>query len=141
MKFYTSYFAQIRYFKPYQLAFSTAMWNPAFFRTEHIDSEGRLIGLRANPFIPGPLCRNDCHGPERCLLRPEDCLFLKHYMMQLKRLKIQEIILSENFSHLEGAIARCSRKIAQTISSEMQLEENQNSHNGEAISTEDGANR
>lgn len=55
--------------------------------------------------------------------------------------KIQEIILSENFSNLEGAIARCSRKIAQTISSEMQLEENQNSHNGEAISTEDGANR
>lgn len=65
------------------------------------------------------------------------------YNIQLEKRtdKIQEIILAENFSHLEGAIARCSRKIAQTISSEMQLEENQNSHNGEAISTEDGANR
>ena len=65
------------------------------------------------------------------------------YNIQLEKRtdKIQEIILAENFSHLEGAIARCSRKIAQTIISEMQLEENQNSHNGEAISTEDGANR
>ncbi len=55
--------------------------------------------------------------------------------------KIQEIILSEQFPHLGGAIARCSRKIAQTISSEMQLMENQNSHNVEAISTEDEVNR
>lgn len=55
--------------------------------------------------------------------------------------KIQEIILAENFSHLEGAIARCSRKIAQIISNEMQLEENKYSHNGKAISKEDEANR
>ena len=92
MKFYTSYFSQIRYFKPHQLAFSTAMWNPAFFRTEHIDSEGRLIGLRANPFIPGPLCKNDCHGPQNCLLQPKNCLFFKHYRTQLDRLKIKDVI-------------------------------------------------
>lgn len=53
--------------------------------------------------------------------------------------KIQELILSEQFPHIERAIARCSRKIAQTISSEMQLEENQNSHNGKTISKEDGS--
>ena len=92
MKFYTSYFSQIRHFKPYQLAFSTAMWNPAFFRTEHVDDMGRLIGLRANPFIPGPICKNDCHGPEYCLLKNGDCLFLKHYRMQLDRLKIRDIM-------------------------------------------------
>lgn len=92
MKFYTSYFSQIRHFKPNQLAFSTAMWNPAFFRNEHIDSEGRLIGLRADPFIPGPICKNDCRGRARCLLTPDDCLFLKHYYMQLKRLNFDKII-------------------------------------------------
>ena len=92
MKIYTSYFSQIRHFKPYQLAFSTAMWNPAFFRNEHIDNEGRLIGLRANPFIPGPICKNDCRGPEKCLVTPDECLFLKHYRIQLDRLKIEDII-------------------------------------------------
>ena len=92
MKFYTSYFSQIRYFKPYQLAFSTAMWNPAFFRNEHIDNEGRLIGLRATPFIPGPICKNDCRGREKCLMAPDECLFLKHYYIQLKRLNVDEIV-------------------------------------------------
>ena len=92
MKFYTSYFSQIRHFKPYQLAFSTAIWNPAFFRNEHIDSQGRLIGLRANPFIPGPICKNDCRGPEKCLVTPNECLFLKHYYMQLSRLNFNEIV-------------------------------------------------
>lgn len=55
--------------------------------------------------------------------------------------KIQELILSEQFPHLEGVIPCCSRKIAQIISSDMQLEENQNNHNGKSISTEDGTNR
>lgn len=55
--------------------------------------------------------------------------------------KIQKLILSEQFPHLEGVISCCSRKIAQIISSDMQLEENQNNHNGKSISTEDGANR
>lgn len=54
---------------------------------------------------------------------------------------IQEIILSEQFPHSKRTIARCSRKIARVISNEMQLKENQNSHNGETINTEDGANR
>lgn len=92
MKFYTSYFYQIRFLKPYQLAFSTAMWNPAFFREEHVDSEGRLMGLRATPFIPGPICKNDCHGPENCLLTPKNCLFLQHYMTQLRRLDFNKTI-------------------------------------------------
>ena len=98
MKFYTSYFSQIRYFKPHQLAFSTVMYNPSFFRQEHIDSEGRLIGLRANPFIPGPICKNDCRGPEHCLSRPESCVFLKHYRMQLNRLKIKDVL--NNFERI-----------------------------------------
>lgn len=92
MKFYTSYFYQIRYFKPYQIPFSTAIWNPAFFREVHIDINGVINGLRANPFIPGPICKNDCRGPEHCLVTPDECLFLKHYRMQLNRLKIDQII-------------------------------------------------
>lgn len=55
--------------------------------------------------------------------------------------KIQELILSEQFPHLERVIASGSRKIAQIISSEIQLEENQNSHNGETISKENEVNR
>lgn len=92
MKFYTSYFYKIRFFKPYQIPFSTAMWNPHFFQYEHIDANGVLNGLRANPLVPGPICKNDCKGPEKCMSRPQSCLFLKHYRMQLDRLKFNEII-------------------------------------------------
>ena len=66
---------------------------------------------------------------------------IEHNIPQEKKCdKIQEIILSEQFPHLERVIACGSRKIAQIIKNEMQLEDNQNSHNGKAIST-DGANR
>ena len=92
MKYKISYFYQIRFFKPYQIPFSTAMWNPQWFLPEHIDKNGVMNGLRANPFVPGPICKNDCHGPENCLVTPQTCLFLKHYYMQLKRLNFNKVI-------------------------------------------------
>lgn len=92
MKFYTSYFSQLRHFKPYQIPFSTAMWNPQFFQTEHVDKNGVMIGLRALPFVPGPLSKNDCHGPEKCYSQPQTCIFLRHYRQQLDKLKFDKII-------------------------------------------------
>lgn len=91
MKIYTSYFYQIRFFKPYQIPFSTALYNPGWFG-ERIGKNGVIYGLRATPFIPGPLCRNDCHGREHCLLKPGNCLFLEHYRKQIYSLNFNRVM-------------------------------------------------
>lgn len=90
MKFYTSYFYKIRFMKPHQIPFSTAVWNPKFFSRggkPFFDKNGVINGLRAMPLVPGPLCSNDCRGPEQCATKnPANCNFLKHYRQQLDQL-------------------------------------------------------
>lgn len=95
MKFYTSYFYKIRFMKPYQIPFSTAIWNPKFFSRggqPFFDKNGVINGLRVMPLVPGPLCENDCRGPENCQSKdPKSCSFLKHYRQQLDELDVSAV--------------------------------------------------
>lgn len=50
MKFYISYFYQIRFFKPNMIPISTAKWDPKWYSQNgkpYIDKRGVVNGLRA----------------------------------------------------------------------------------------------
>lgn len=100
MKVYTSYFYQVRFFEPYMVPVSTAVWDPKWYHDfkgqdyVYIDKRGVVNGLRAEPFMPGPQCDGLCHGPETCTEQkmPWNCKFLELYQAQLFALKKDEII-------------------------------------------------
>lgn len=92
MKVYTSYFYQIRFFKPYQIPFSTAMWNPAWYKPDYVDHHGVMNGLRVPPLIPNKRCVNQCIGREKCKLQPRYCNFLKYYKQQLDGLDFYKVM-------------------------------------------------
>ena len=101
MKFFVSYFYQIRYFKPYQIPFSTAIWDPKWFHAYRnsdytfLDKNGVLNGLRIKYLRPGIECSDLCRGPEgRTELRRYQtgilCPFLYNYKKQLANLDYDE---------------------------------------------------
>ena len=99
MKIYTSYFYQVRFFKPYIVPLSTALWDPKWFHNfkgQHYifkDKNGVYNGLRAEMFAPGPSCEGDCRGIEVCKIKDyKSCDFLKHYREQLNQLNIDDIL-------------------------------------------------
>lgn len=86
MKIYTSYFYQIRFFKPYQIPMSTAVWDPKWFHEgqgqDHVwkDKNGVWNGLRLEILNPD----NCCSLPPECVEcqrkgNPETCSFIKDY--------------------------------------------------------------
>lgn len=87
MKFYTSYFYQVRFFPPNVIPLSTAMFDPKWFHEnqgqEHwfIDKRGVVNGLRIPPFVPGRTTED---------LIGED--FLKAYKIQLNTLDFDNIM-------------------------------------------------
>jgi len=95
MKIYTSYFYKVRFFKPNQLGFSTAKWDPKWFHEnqgqEHIflDKRGVLNGLRASVFAP---INTDCGGQKNCSMDPASCSFIKAYSEQLSKLDFDLIM-------------------------------------------------
>lgn len=87
---FTSYFYNIRFFKPYQVPISTAMWDPRWYfnfkKQGHLflDKRGVLNGLRAETLHPDHTCDNLCRGPEFCETKdPSTCRFLDAYRKQL----------------------------------------------------------
>lgn len=99
MKFATSYFYHVRFFKPYMIPFSTAVWDPKWFhdfKDDHhnfIDKNGVLNGLRVREFRPGKECEDLCRGPETCLTAdPYKCLFLKTYRKQLESIDTNKML-------------------------------------------------
>ena len=96
IKVYTSYFYQVRNMREGCLAFSTALSDPAWFRgTPHLDKNGVMIGLRAEPFVPRLSNPDICHGPKDCEHRildlPWDCPFIEEYIKFLATLDPQNI--------------------------------------------------
>ena len=86
MKVYTSYFYQIRFFKPNQIPMSTAVWDPKWFHEfkgqDHVwkDKNGVWNGLRLEILNPD----NCCSLPAECTEcqrkgNPETCSFIKDY--------------------------------------------------------------
>ena len=99
MEIYTSYFYQVRFFPRNAVPLSTAIWDPKWFHESKgqayvfVDKRGVMNGLKATPFVPGPLCHDLCRGKEACLTgRPQDCSFLQMYGKQLDSLPIDDII-------------------------------------------------
>lgn len=90
MKFFTSYFYNIRFFKPYQIPFSTAVWDPKWFhgfqKSDYIwkDGNGVYNGLRAEFMNP-----RSCNSIECCPCEKhnsESCDFLRSYREGLEKL-------------------------------------------------------
>lgn len=113
MKILTSYFYQIRFFKPNMIPLSTAYSDPKWFHKgtydkniQFKDKNGVWNGLRAEPFVPGEECSGLCGGTP-CDRTPDSCLFLKTYEYQLNQLNFDEIIqrfnaLGNQIQKLEG---------------------------------------
>ena len=87
---FTSYFYNIRFFKPYQVPLSTACFDPKWFHNfkgqGHIflDKRKVLNGLRCEVLHPNYTCDNMCRGPESCQTKdPNTCMFLRAYRQQL----------------------------------------------------------
>lgn len=85
-----SYFYQIRFFKPYMIPMSTAVWDPKWYHnfksqdTCFIDTRGVVNGLRIEPLMPGKTCENLCRGRDLCITKdPDNCEFIKEYAIQL----------------------------------------------------------
>lgn len=96
MKFYTSYFYQVRHFHPNTIGFSTAIYDPKWFYSPNgpfIDSHGVVNGLRAAALAPGINCAGLCGGPTSCATKdPSTCEFLKRYKLQLEKLNFDAVI-------------------------------------------------
>ena len=97
MKIYTSYFYQIRFFKPYQIPISTAMWDPKWYHDNqnpsytYIDKNGVINGLRAPIFcLPHELYNEECGRP--CRFEPPQCPFMTKYYNYLNTLDFNDII-------------------------------------------------
>lgn len=97
---YTSYFYQIRNFKPNMIPLSTAVWDPKWYhnfkRDENyhfVDKNGVLNGLRMKQFVPNHACYGLCNGVEICQTKdPAVCDFLKMYKYQLSKLDISDVL-------------------------------------------------
>lgn len=88
MKIKISYFYMIRYFKPYQIPISTALYPPKWF-TPHIDKNGVINGLIISDFQPDPhsnYCSN-CTKDKYTY-----CEFLRDYREKLNRLNIEYVL-------------------------------------------------
>jgi len=97
LEIYTSYFYQIRFFKPYMIPLSTAVFDPKWYHEwkeqTHffIDKNGVINGGRASTLVPNPNLMNLCSGVDKCEVRQKneraedfsDCKFLHDYKYQL----------------------------------------------------------
>lgn len=98
-KVYTSYFYQIRFFKPNMIPLSTAVWDPKWYHafkdqdTVFIDKNGVLNGCRFEAMHPDNTCADLCRGPETCQTGdPAQCQFLINYWKQLDSLNFNLVI-------------------------------------------------
>ena len=112
MEIYTSYFYQIRFFKPNMIPVSTAIWDPKWyhqFKGQDFvfkDKNNVYNGVRYEPLHPGPTCDNLCRG-KPCEFSPENCLFLQRYREQLESLDFDKVMnyferLCNRYKELNG---------------------------------------
>lgn len=110
MKIFTSYFYQVRFFKPNMIPLSTAVWDPAWYHNGFkdnssifIDKNNVINGLRVLPLVPDETCSNLCHGRENCKdSDPITCSFLDAYHKQLQKINYYEFLgkLESHVSYL-----------------------------------------
>lgn len=96
MKIYISYFYAVRFFKPYQIPMSTAVWDPKWYqpprgRLYHIDKRGVINGLKATPFAL-PHHSGDTPDCLICDKVPSHCAFIPKYKAHLDSLDFEDMI-------------------------------------------------
>ncbi len=110
MKIYTSYFYQVRFFKPHQIPISTAVWDPKWYHEfkgqDHLfkDKNGVWNGIRLEYLNPKRCNAGGCPCKKK---DPENCWFLKSYLAGLRRWNFSEILqyllrTAEYLQRLEG---------------------------------------
>lgn len=112
MKIYTSYFYQLRFFKPYMIPLSTALGDPFWYHDKRgnsyvfTDKNSVINGLRILPLVPDSNCSNLCKGREGCdRVGQGECDFLDKYYCQLSNIDFADFM-----SNLEKHISTiCSR--------------------------------
>lgn len=98
MKIATSYFYQIRFFKPNMIPISTAMWDPKWFHnfksndSTFVDKNGVINGLRSELFMADK--QYDC-GTDRCQEKGKtpdipNCKFMTEYYNKLKSTSVED---------------------------------------------------
>ena len=95
MKIYTSYFYNVRFFKPYMIPLSTAIWDPKWFHEfkgqDHIwrDKNGVWNGLRIEQLNP-----KSCHASGcPCVARTyKECEFLQEYRQGLRGIDFEKLV-------------------------------------------------
>lgn len=100
MQIFLSYFYTVRFFKPYMIPFSTAMWDPKWYHAGQdqnyvfTDKKGVINGMRAVPLVPDKHCDGLCRGPDLCQDNkdPEKCRFLKAYSQQLEAIPVHNFV-------------------------------------------------
>lgn len=96
MKIFTSYFYQIRNFKPYMIPLSTAKWDPKWYSgygNIYLDKNNVYNGLRIEPLVPDHSCIGLCRGVDKCPDKdPNNCQFLKNYRNQLNKINCNELV-------------------------------------------------
>lgn len=98
MKVCISYFYKVRFFKPWMIPVSTAVWDPKWFHNFLgpdmivLDKNGVYNGIREPKLAPGPSCNGLCRGKDNCSSNPEECDFLRAYKEQLDKLDFNELM-------------------------------------------------
>lgn len=103
MKYKISYFYKIRFFKPWQIPVSTAIWDPKWFhkgtgnnKVIFKDKNGVYNGLRYEALtIKGANAQDDCRGKDGigtlCNGDANTCTFLSKYRSYLNSLSFDEV--------------------------------------------------
>lgn len=96
MKYYISYFWNIRNLSRNAVPLSTALSDPTYFhnglgkRYQYVDKKGIYNGLRCEMLAPGPQLAGLCCGD--CAEKKKDCAFLKGYREQLDKINFEDFI-------------------------------------------------
>lgn len=93
MKWYITYFYNVRYLRPNQLPLSTAMFPPKWFTNiklsnAFIDINGVINGITIHELVPKQSYECPCKDKQ-----PTKCCFLQNYMKQLQRIDFNSMIL------------------------------------------------
>ena len=104
MNILISYFQQIRYFKPYMIPVSTAMWDPKWLETKngkkpHIDQNGIFVGIKEESLIfdqetfenMNEQCQKDCPYKSKA----PNCQFMSKYLEQLRKIDFKNYLIPE----------------------------------------------
>ena len=95
MKYYTSYFYNLRFLKPYQIPMSTAAWDPKWYynniKPGHVwkNSSGVYCGIRIPQLNPETCHASGCPCSEK---NYHECRFLKEYDLGLRKIDFPALL-------------------------------------------------